>query len=73
MSAPKLWIWIRVPLTAVMAAIDALKERSIKSHTEARAKSADSDLHRAAADRDDEHAEDLKTGVRGWQQGDKPP
>jgi hypothetical protein len=56
LSEPKAWLWIRVPVRALLAAIDALKERAMARHAE---------LMRQEADADDAHAEDLKASLRG--------
>ena len=56
MAEPKVWLWIRVPLRALLAAIDALKERAMARH---------SDDLRKEADEDEAHAEELKASLRG--------
>jgi hypothetical protein len=66
----KVWIWIRVPLTALIAAIDALKERAMARHREA-AGEADREKAKAlrqAADENEQSAEDLKLGHREWEE-----
>lgn len=74
MSETGLWIWIRVPLRALVSAIDALKERSWRRHQHAANQAEEpSKLLRAAADADDLHAEELKGAMRAWERGDEPP
>lgn len=71
----KLWIWVRVPLRALYAAIDALKERSAARHLRAgvtHEKEVQAKV-RADADADDQHAEDLKSGLRNYDKGEEPP
>jgi hypothetical protein len=51
-----LWTWLRVPIRAIEAAIDALKEVSMRRHAEGR---------REEGDQADRHAEDLKKSLRG--------
>jgi hypothetical protein len=69
----KTWIWVRVPIDALREAIGALKERSAVRHMLAARLFGRRHSDREKADEDDQHAEDLKTGIRGWEKGEKPP
>jgi Ni/Co efflux regulator RcnB len=75
LSKFKFWIWVRVPLQALLTAIDALRERSERKHLQAMAEKDEEarTLLRADADRDAEHLKDLRTGHHKWEQGDEPP
>lgn len=66
MNDKSVWVWIRIPLRAVHAAIDKLKAGSMREHRDARIEKDPSKtaVLRAAADESDEHAESFKTALR---------